>query len=60
MYLKGDRVKAYRLNNGSLLVPKVATDGEVLGDGMVEVAPGSQEFEDWKDEAVDIPDEFRQ
>ncbi len=47
------RVRARRLPNGNLLVPIRAEsgDGSVIGDGMVEVAPGSPEYAAWESKA---------
>jgi hypothetical protein len=41
-------MKAQRLANGNLLVPKPAygPNGE-KGDGMIEVAPGDPDYEAW-------------
>jgi hypothetical protein len=42
-------MSARRLPNGNLLVPKRAEteDGNFIGDGMVEVEPGTPEYEMW-------------
>lgn len=39
---------ARKLPNGNLLVPMRAETNGVVGDAMVEVEPGSAEYERWK------------
>lgn len=48
-------MKAMRLPNGNLLVPARAEgdDGTIIGDAMVEVQPGSPEYERWAPYAED-------
>ena len=50
---KGEQVNAYELKNGNLLVPfrAEAPDG-TIGDGAIEVKPGTKEYEQWKPFAV--------
>ena len=40
---------AILLNNGNMLIPKRAVDksGEIIGDGMIEVKKGSQDYKTW-------------
>lgn len=42
-------MKAYKLPNGKILIPKRATDDEdkIIGDGMIEVSPGDPEAKKW-------------
>lgn len=41
-------MKAYRLPNGNMMVPKRAeSDAGHLGDGMIEVKPGSPDYQAW-------------
>lgn len=41
-------VKAKRLESGNLLVPlRAEAEDGLVGDGMVEVAPGDPEYERW-------------
>ena len=46
---------AIKLPNGNLLIPKRAESDEtgVVGDGMVEVEPGTEEYEEWLPIAAD-------
>jgi len=51
-------MKAYKLKNGNLLVPKVArAAGGIIGDGMVEVKPDSDDYKEWILVAEDEPPE---
>lgn len=49
-------MRAFSLENGSLLVPRRAAgpDG-MIGDGMVEVSPGSPEYLKWLPYAEPLP-----
>ncbi len=51
-------VRAFKLDNGNLLVPMRAETDGIIGDGMVEVAPGSPEYEKWISLAEPLPPEF--
>lgn len=52
-------MRSIRLLNGNLLVPMRAVSSDVVGDGMIEVAPGSPEYETWLPVAEDDPDTVR-
>jgi len=47
---------AFKLKNGNLLIPKrfEESDGTV-GDGFIEVEPGTKEYEQWLPYAIDEP-----
>lgn len=40
-------MKAFRLKNGNLMVPRRAEAEGVVGDAMVEVGPGDPDYESW-------------
>jgi len=40
-------MRAFKLKNGNLLIPRQAKEGEVLGDGMEEIEQDSPEYEKW-------------
>lgn len=42
-------MNATRLQNGNLLIPLRAETGDVVGDGLVEVAPGDPRYQEWDD-----------
>lgn len=45
---------AIKLPNGNLLIPmRAESDDGVVGDGMVEVEPGTEEYEEWLPFAVE-------
>lgn len=47
-------MQAYKLPNGNLLIPFIAeAPGKALGDGMVEVSPGSSDYKRWLPFAVE-------
>ncbi len=46
-------MKAVRLPNGNLLVPCSAMEQNIQGDGMQEVAAGSEAYRRWLPYAVD-------
>ena len=50
-------MRAFILPNGNLLIPKRA-EGPcgVIGDGMVEVAPGTEDYELWIAHAEPLPE----
>jgi hypothetical protein len=50
-------MKAFKLKNGNLLIPKVARTGDIIGDGMIEVEPDSDDYKDWISVAEDEPPE---
>ncbi len=46
-------MQARKLPNGNLLVPMraVSADGNLLGDGMVEIGPSNPEYKNWLKDA---------
>jgi hypothetical protein len=52
-------VRAFKLDNGNLLVPMTAvSDDGMPGDGMVEVELGTREYDDWISFAEPVPPDF--
>jgi hypothetical protein len=50
-------MKAYKLRNGNLLVPKRATAENIIGDGMIEIDKKHPDYKKWLPFAVPVEDE---
>ena len=47
--------EAIKLKNGNLSIPIRLDEDGLVGDGFIEVKPGSKEYEEWLPFAIDEP-----
>ncbi len=48
-------IDAFRLKNGNLLIPMSVEEDGIIGDGFIEVEPGTKEYEEWLPFAIEEP-----